>query len=84
MRKMFNDYNSKFVGVPIYPLDRLIEPGTVNAAPIIVDVRTDDERSISTIPNAISREEFETLRTTEPSIVGSRPIVCYCTAGYRR
>ena len=49
------------------------------ADPVVVDVRTDPERAISMIPGAISREEFE-LRREE---LGERPVVTYCTIGYR-
>lgn len=46
---------------------------------VLVDVRTDDERRVSTIPGAISRREFE-ARIGE---FADRRIVAYCTIGAR-
>ena len=46
---------------------------------LIVDVRPARERNISIIPGAISQEEFEQQR----DLYQEKPIVVYCTIGYR-
>jgi len=46
---------------------------------LLVDVREASERAVSVIPGAITREQFE----SEKSSIGDRPIVAYCTIGYR-
>ncbi len=46
---------------------------------LIVDVRPDQERNISIIPGAISKEEFE----KHSDLYKVKPIVVYCTIGYR-
>jgi len=46
---------------------------------VLVDVREPEERAVSIIPGAITREEFEATK----SQLGDRPVVAYCTIGYR-
>lgn len=46
---------------------------------VMVDVRTDAERNVSLIPNAISAAEFE-LAISEHQ---GKIVICYCTIGYR-
>ena len=46
---------------------------------VLVDVRTDRERSVSTLPGAITGEEFE-ARLEE---LAGRTVVAYCTIGRR-
>ncbi len=50
-----------------------------NGTAIIVDTRLDAERSISTIPGAISKQEFE----RNADSFRSKIVVNYCTIGYR-
>ncbi|MEO0604518.1 MAG: rhodanese-like domain-containing protein [Myxococcota bacterium] len=47
--------------------------------PILVDVREPHERAVSTLPGALSLEQYEQTRET----LGDRPIVVYCTVGVR-
>jgi rhodanese-related sulfurtransferase len=47
---------------------------------ILVDVRTPEERVVSIIPNAITKEEFEQNRERYRN---DEIIVVYCTIGYR-
>lgn len=67
-------------------------PGVVNVSPrelmslleepdrvVLVDVRTEGERGVSTIPGAISRMEFE----SSIEDLGDRRVVAYCTIGAR-
>ena len=46
---------------------------------MLVDVRSDDEREVSTLPGAISQKEFE----KDPDRFAGREVVTYCTIGYR-
>lgn len=46
---------------------------------VIVDVRSDIERRVSTIPGALSSEEFETQLDSHRG----KPILVYCTVGCR-
>lgn len=48
---------------------------------VLVDVRTRREREVSTLPGAISAEDFET-RLAELAAAG-RTVVAYCTIGAR-
>jgi sodium/bile acid cotransporter 7 len=56
-------------------MDLLEDPDGV----LLVDVRTEAERAISTIPGAISQSEFEARRED----YSDRTIVAYCTIGVR-
>jgi rhodanese-related sulfurtransferase len=46
---------------------------------IVVDVRSDAERRVSTLPDAMSLRDFEKMVPH----VEDRPVVIYCTIGYR-
>ncbi len=46
---------------------------------VLVDVREPEERAVSTLPGAVSAEAFE----TDPERWAGRPVVAYCTIGYR-
>ncbi|GMV90880.1 MAG: hypothetical protein AMXMBFR82_06580 [Candidatus Hydrogenedentota bacterium] len=46
---------------------------------VLVDVRTEDEREISGIPDAISKAKFEQYEDA----YADKTIVTYCTIGYR-
>ena len=48
---------------------------------ILVDVRTDKERAVSTLPGAISAEDFESR--LEELMAEGRTLVAYCTIGAR-
>lgn len=53
------------------------------SSPILVDVRSKEERNISMIPGAIAVEEFEALMKTSSDQLKSQLIIPYCTIGYR-
>ncbi|SEN03124.1 rhodanese-like domain-containing protein [Nitrosomonas marina] len=50
-----------------------------NSELVLVDVRTPEERRISVIPGAITKDDFE----DKPAKYQNRTIVVYCTIGYR-
>jgi rhodanese-related sulfurtransferase len=75
---MYRDYRREFRDVPdvtAADLRALLENGEV----LLVDVRDANERDVSTIPGAITVEEFE--RNHDDSRDAS--VVTYCTIGYR-
>ena len=76
--ELYAGYRSSFPDVPevtASELAVLLEDDEV----VLVDVREANERAVSTIPGALTREQFkargETLR--------GRRVVTYCTIGYR-
>ncbi len=48
---------------------------------VLVDVRTDKERAVSTLPGAISAKDFESR--LEELVAEGRTVVAYCTIGAR-
>lgn len=48
---------------------------------IVVDVRTDGERAVSTLPGAITAKDFESR--LEELVAEGRAVVAYCTVGAR-
>ncbi|KAG8460893.1 hypothetical protein KFE25_010644 [Diacronema lutheri] len=50
---------------------------------ILIDCRTAAERGVSTLPNAVSRDEFERARGAEAALAEERWVVPYCTVGMR-
>ena len=49
---------------------------------LLVDVRTDEERRVSTIPGAVSRAEAE-ARLRSGALPAGVPVTCFCTIGLR-
>jgi rhodanese-related sulfurtransferase len=66
---------SKVDDVPTVSANALLRQKT---ATIFVDVREPRERAVSRIPGAISLEQLPAIYRTNP-----RPVVVYCTIGYR-
>jgi rhodanese-related sulfurtransferase len=59
---------------------RLDDPDKVQDSDyVLVDVRTEEESSVSLIPGAITKAEFE----RNPSRYDGRTVIAYCTSGYR-
>ncbi len=75
---MYVEYRRSFPEVPeiaVGELTHFMETGDA----VLVDVRTEDERRISGIPDAISQSEFE----DNEDAYADKTIVTYCTIGYR-
>jgi len=75
---MYQDYRQDFPDIGEVSPDTLshwINSGNV----VLVDVRKPKERAVSQIPKSITQEEFEDQLDT----FTDRPIVIYCTIGYR-
>jgi sodium/bile acid cotransporter 7 len=76
--EMFETFRRDFSGVPnitVEELARMQADGDVT----VVDVRPAAEREVSMIPGAISSDELE----ADLDRYRDRPIVTYCTIGYR-
>ncbi len=77
--EMYAGYREDFPEVAEVDVAELRRDLAGESPPVLVDVRTDEERAVSIIPGAISREEFESRREE----LTGRPVVTYCTIGYR-
>ena len=78
IQDMYEDYREGFPDVPEidpHALAKAIEDESV----VVVDVRDPREWAVSRIPGAIPKSEFEANKVTYKD----RPIVAYCTVGYR-
>lgn len=63
-----------------------LRAGAASRAPsdiIVVDCRTAAERNVSIIPGSVTQAELEIQCRDDPAYAVGRPIVCYCTIGYR-
>ena len=75
---MYVGYAKDFPAVPDIAPDearQLYEQGGV----VFVDARPENERAVSTLPGAVSGEEF----LADPGRFANRTAVGYCTIGYR-
>ncbi len=75
---MYREFQPGFPDAPETSVAELIRLWTEEDV-IIVDVREPEERMVSIIPGAISKEAFELLKED----LGGEPIVAHCTIGYR-
>lgn len=75
---MYREYRREFSDVPdvtAAELQALMSQGDT----LIVDVRDPKERAVSTIPGALSADEFESRQDEHRNAT----VVAYCTIGYR-
>ena len=77
--EMYEGFRAEFPEVEEISVEELLQALDGEAPPIVVDVRTDEERAVSIIPGSISRQDFE-ARLAD---LEGRAIVTYCTIGYR-
>ncbi len=78
LERMIKDIRVDYPDVPTITASALRE-SLGSGEIVLVDVRTDRERSVSTLPGAISAAEFES-RLEE---LAGRTVVAYCTVGVR-
>lgn len=79
IEQMYSDYKTKsFPDIPDLTPDQ-ISKKLHDQSPIILDVREPAEQQISIIPGAINKQQFE----KDPTQYKDRPIIVYCTLGYR-
>jgi rhodanese-related sulfurtransferase len=79
IEQMYDHYSRKFPEVKSITAVQL-KQWQSNQKIIVVDVRTPEERSVSMIPNAIAKAEFEQHLDLYRN---GEMIVVYCTIGYR-
>lgn len=77
--ELYEGYKKKFPDAPETTVEALKERLADPDAPVVVDVRDDEEREVSMIRGAISQEQFESRRDE----LAGREVVVYCTIGYR-
>ncbi len=65
-------------GVPNVALSNVIERLGKDDSLVLMDTRSDEERSVSTIAGSITRADFESA----PEKFALKEIVCFCTVGY--
>ena len=75
---MYREFQPEFPDAPEIGVEELIRLRTGEDV-LIVDVRESEERLVSVIPGAVSKEAFESLKGE----LGDAPIVVHCTIGYR-
>lgn len=76
---LYADYRQEFPGVPevdVWTLQRWLDAGE---PVVLVDVRTDEERAVSTLPGAVPAAIVE----ADPDAFRGQRLVAYCTIGYR-
>jgi rhodanese-related sulfurtransferase len=77
--RMYRRYKREaYAGVPDISVSHLIA-GRDSSGMVVVDARPTEERKVSMIPGAITRDEFERHRGQYRDSM----IVVYCTIGYR-
>jgi sodium/bile acid cotransporter 7 len=79
IEELCESYHRDFPDAPEITVDALAGKLAGPEPPVLVDVRSDDEREVSTLPGAISKKEFE----KHPGRFAGRQVVTYCTIGYR-
>ena len=78
IEKMYGEYQFDFPSAREISVEEFVELREREDI-LLVDVREPEERAVSGIPGAVSKEEFEGLKKK-----GTHPlVVVYCTIGYR-
>ncbi|MCA9572545.1 MAG: rhodanese-like domain-containing protein [Myxococcales bacterium] len=77
--QMYDGFRGLFEGVPEVRVDELDDLKAKHPDLVLVDVRSPEERQVSMLPGAITKEAFE----ADPAAYADRPVVAYCTIGYR-
>lgn len=75
---MYAGYAKEFPGLPDLGAARALALFKRDGA-VFVDVREPAERAVSVIPGALTLEEF----LADPARAAGRPVIVYCTIGYR-
>lgn len=75
---MYKRYRGSFPDVPEITVAELLRIKAKQAV-VLIDVREAEERAVSIIPGAITPAQFE----ARPDHYAGKPLVAYCTIGYR-
>ena len=76
--RMCEEYREAYPDVPELDVDEFVDLREEKPV-VLVDGRSEEERAVSIIPGAIAAPEFE----QNAAEYERRPVVCYCTIGYR-
>ena len=79
IRVMADQIANKFSKAPQVSIENYLDWKQEKLPIVLVDVRPENERKVSIIPGAISKEEFESQKAKYQN----HKIVAYCTIGYR-
>lgn len=79
VRVMADQIATKFKKAPQVTIEDYLVWKEANQELVLVDVRPIKERKVSTLPGAISKEEFETNKDK----FKNHKVIAYCTIGYR-
>src|SRR5688500_7334789 len=77
--ELYADYRAEFPGVPDLDVATLQARLDAGEPVVLVDVRSAEERAVSTLPGAVPAERVE----ADPERFRGRELVAYCTIGYR-
>lgn len=77
--EMYAAYRTGFSTAPDIDVETLQARLDAGEALVLVDVRTDEERAVSMLPNAIPAETVD----ADPAAYVGQPLVAYCTIGVR-
>jgi len=82
---MYRGYALLFPGVEAIAVAELAAYMAQHPEALLVDVRSPVEQGVSRLPGAISQTEFEAMYGADPQNdpQAPRPVVVYCTVGYR-
>ncbi|MGZ0655613.1 rhodanese-like domain-containing protein [Coraliomargarita sp. W4R53] len=85
LETMIQEVSTKFNEVPQVPTSELAEwlADPTHVAPILLDVREPDEYAVSHLPGAIQVSPDATAQQLIDQIDFTRPIMVYCSVGYR-
>lgn len=78
--EMMLGYTSKFGSLQVMKSEEISEILSKGEDMVLVDVRQEEEREVSMLPTAITKEEFLLLK---PQLAKNTRIVPYCTIGHR-
>ncbi|MDH3222478.1 MAG: rhodanese-like domain-containing protein [Gemmatimonadota bacterium] len=79
VHEMIEEIRGDFPDVSTVSVGELMELMQTPDGVVLVDVRTEEERSVSTLPGALSPADFESAAHE----LGGRTVVAYCTIGVR-
>ena len=77
--EMYASYSKEFPDVPGLTPAELVALQASGQSVVVVDVRTDGERAVSTLPGAVPAATVE----ADPQAYRGVALVAYCTIGYR-
>ncbi|MFT6143146.1 MAG: sodium/bile acid cotransporter 7 [Myxococcota bacterium] len=79
LERVYERYNWTFPKIDEIDATTLQSRLNGDSPPVLVDVRPEEERSVSIIPGAISTDEY----TASSDMYAGRQVVTYCTVGIR-